>query len=316
MFKKIKHYSDSDSFWVTVLVFSILIFFLIFLPPQSRLAALQALGGSSALYCGCLAGKPFEKLVTFSAFSWTSFFLCFYSHNYWGTFLCLLFVLLKMKNVLPIDILFILLFCSVHISFQDSGLKEMSLALFSQLAFLYAFINPRSKKNCILLVLLFGLGGLQALTQSPKESWGLLFLNMSESFFLFPMQGAGVLFFLFSSQNLRDHLAFNLFYLLNGLVLLIVFQNKTQMASAFLSFFLFLHFIICVCILVRLKRKKLPMSDFQENWNNFLLKVKMEFIPVLYIGVTFYFNSFYPTTNKWIIGVNSLVVQIVILLVY
>lgn len=281
----------------------------VFLPGESRLAALQALGGSSALYFLGFAVAPFEKQVTFSAFYLASFFISFYSNNSLAVFLCPLFLVFHLFHWLTLDLMFILLFCSLQVAFQDLELKEMSLALFSQLAFLCAFINPYSKKNGVLFVLLFGLGGLQALTQSPQESW-------FETFFLFPMQGAGVLFFLFSSTSLREHVTFFICYLLNGFLLLIYFKKNTQLALAFLYFFLFLHFIVCACIFVRLKRKKLPMSAFPKNWKNFILKVKLELVPVLYIGVTFYLNSFYPATNKWISGVNSLVVQILLLLIY
>ncbi|KAK7375971.1 hypothetical protein VNO78_35288 [Psophocarpus tetragonolobus] len=58
------------------------------------------------------------------------------------------------------------------------------------------------------------------------------------------------------------------------------------------------------------------MAAFPELWKNFIFKMKMEFVSVLYIGLLFHFNSIYPTTDKWIIGMNSLVVQSLILLIY
>lgn len=300
-------------FMIHFFIGAILLFISIHVPNLDQLGALQALGGSSALYFFCFAGDTFEKKMTFYCFTYTTSFLCLSSKNFLGFFFCFLCLAYSIKQKKNLNNLFLFLFCYLHLTFRDLELIRMSAGLFSEITFLSLFTNPRSQQNRILFVLLCGVAGLQALSERPPEIH--LFLEIIENVFLFPMQGSIILFFLFYSSSLTSHLGCSLLYFINGFLSLIFFRNSKKLAFSFLYFFLFLHFCLFVCVFIYIKQKNLPISTFASSCNKFLLEIKMELITILYIGVIYYFD-FDATTKKFIVGMNSLLIQIIIILIY
>ncbi|YP_007516933.1 hypothetical protein (mitochondrion) [Glycine soja] len=85
----------------------------------------------------------------------------------------------------------------------------MFLGLFSEINFLYLFLNKNSKgwKSFILLWTLF----FFLLTPGPND----IPLNLVH-FLVFPMQGSLVLYFLFIAESLKEHLFCLFSYLVCG----------------------------------------------------------------------------------------------------